>query len=381
MNEQTLSKLILERSRYRKQGNFVDADALRKYIENTYNCVVEDKNGGETICVTADKVSDRKKRKREEESLKQQKQRQKQYKGIDLKKLKEIPRARTLRNKKLNFQLKKQKARFFHFAEFIKLTFLNDVWFRNYKKSTITCMDICGGSGNLSWEILSGKHLTKLDDEKRFKLRCIVVDPKIINFSLHKSKLIVKQCNIDTTCKDHHCDSNTEKNLLMAKGLHPKIQKKLNCGQMRKINNYLHASKGFEQITTFFNNQQFMEAHKSIWNKADLIIGLHPDEATDDIIEMSMQDFKPFVCVPCCVFPNKFPNRKLKASGKVVRSLNQLIEYIMEKADETNQKKHLMRKCMPDNVDVQMLYVVKKVTIEGIPGPCNEAIYGKYYVI
>ena len=197
--------------------------------------------------------------------------------------------------------------------------------------------------------------------------------------------MILKQSNVDTECKEvydgKNGSGNTTSNILLAKGLHPKVQKTLNCDQIRKINNYLRVNKGFEQITTYFNNQQFMEAHQSIWNKADLIIGLHPDEATDDVIEMSMKYFKPFVCVPCCVFPNKFPNRKLKASGKVVRSRSQLIEYIMEKAVETNQKKHLIKKCMPGNVHVQMLYIVKKIIIDSIPGPCNEAIYGKYYIM
>ena len=131
--------------------------------------------------------------------------------------------------------------------------------------------------------------------------------------------------------------------------------------------------KYFQQISSLFNHQ-FIQSNLLIWNQADVIIGLHPDEATDDIIEMSMKYFKPFICVPCCVFPNKFPNRKLKSSGKTVRQHDELIEYIMEKAREVNLLKHT------SNSNKTMVYVVKEQTIDTIPGPCNVAIYGKYYV-
>jgi len=37
------------------------------------------------------------------------------------------------------------------------------------------------------------------------------------------------------------------------------------------------------------------------------VIGMHPDEATDAIIELAMRYRKPWAVVPCCVFPKKFP--------------------------------------------------------------------------
>ena len=74
------------------------------------------------------------------------------------------------------------------------------------------------------------------------------------------------------------------------------------------------------------------------------------------------------------LFPNKFPNRKLKSSGKTVRQHDELIEYIMEKAREVNLLKHT------SNSNKTMVYVVKEQTIDTIPGPCNVAIYGNYYV-
>jgi hypothetical protein len=35
----------------------------------------------------------------------------------------------------------------------------------------------------------------------------------------------------------------------------------------------------------------------------DLVVGLHPDEATDQIIHFACEKRKPFVVCPCCVMP------------------------------------------------------------------------------
>ena len=34
-----------------------------------------------------------------------------------------------------------------------------------------------------------------------------------------------------------------------------------------------------------------------------LVLGLHPDQATDSIVDFALQFGKPFAVVPCCVFP------------------------------------------------------------------------------
>jgi len=40
------------------------------------------------------------------------------------------------------------------------------------------------------------------------------------------------------------------------------------------------------------------------------LVGMHPDEATDMIIDIGLRYNKPFAMVPCCVFSQKFPNRR-----------------------------------------------------------------------
>ena len=41
-----------------------------------------------------------------------------------------------------------------------------------------------------------------------------------------------------------------------------------------------------------------------------LIVGMHPDEATVDIVDVALAKKINFAVVPCCVFHNKFPDRK-----------------------------------------------------------------------
>mmetsp|Transcript_1739 Transcript_1739/g.3692 ORF Transcript_1739/g.3692 Transcript_1739/m.3692 type:complete len:113 (-) Transcript_1739:250-588(-) len=39
------------------------------------------------------------------------------------------------------------------------------------------------------------------------------------------------------------------------------------------------------------------------------MVGMHADSATEAIVDAALYFAKPFVVVPCCVFPNLFPHR------------------------------------------------------------------------
>merc|ERR1712070_719130 len=73
--------------------------------------------------------------------------------------------------------------------------------------------------------------------------------------------------------------------------------------------------------------------------KATLIIGLHADGATEAIVDAALKYNKPFVVVPCCVFPNFFPMRRLLIDQKdgsppqaiPVRSHEQFCKFLLQK--------------------------------------------------
>jgi hypothetical protein len=66
-----------------------------------------------------------------------------------------------------------------------------------------------------------------------------------------------------------------------------------------------------------------------------LIIGMHPDQAAEHIVEFGIRNNVPFAVVPCCVYQKQFPRRKL-LNGNLVREYAELIEYLLEKDPRIN---------------------------------------------
>jgi len=72
-------------------------------------------------------------------------------------------------------------------------------------------------------------------------------------------------------------------------------------------------------------------AEHDLVSRCSAIVALHPDEATDSIINVAVQRRIPFVIVPCCVFARLFPNRRLLGSNMPVSTYVDLIQYIKSK--------------------------------------------------
>lgn len=73
-----------------------------------------------------------------------------------------------------------------------------------------------------------------------------------------------------------------------------------------------------------------------ILSEASMIVGIHPDQVTDAIVDIAIHFRVPFVVIPCCVFSKMFPSRRLKSGGEV-RSYTDLISYLMEKHKNIRQ--------------------------------------------
>jgi hypothetical protein len=67
----------------------------------------------------------------------------------------------------------------------------------------------------------------------------------------------------------------------------------------------------FTQLAMYFTHET-VAREASLREKIEsssLLIGMHADSATECIVDVALQYRKPFVVVPCCVFPNLFPQR------------------------------------------------------------------------
>jgi hypothetical protein len=78
----------------------------------------------------------------------------------------------------------------------------------------------------------------------------------------------------------------------------------------------------------------------ALLSTASAIIALHPDEATDAIVDTAVAKRIPFVIVPCCVFFRLFPHRRKPGTKDPVSTHADLLEYLMAK-DESIQRTKL----------------------------------------
>ncbi|KAF9374835.1 hypothetical protein CPB97_011866 [Podila verticillata] len=55
----------------------------------------------------------------------------------------------------------------------------------------------------------------------------------------------------------------------------------------------------------------FLQTHRELVASASILIGLHPDQATEPIVRAALKAGKPFAIIPCCVFGRDNPHRRL----------------------------------------------------------------------
>lgn len=79
-----------------------------------------------------------------------------------------------------------------------------------------------------------------------------------------------------------------------------------------------------ESVEVCFENHALLQ-------DCSAIIALHPDEATDSIVDMAVKKRVPFAIMPCCVFSRLFPDRRVPDSAQPVRTYDELIEYLVAK--------------------------------------------------
>lgn len=73
-----------------------------------------------------------------------------------------------------------------------------------------------------------------------------------------------------------------------------------------------------------------------IIRRAKLIVGFHPDQATEPCMDLAHLLNVPFAICPCCVFPKDFPNRTYQ--GEKVTQYDQFIGYLKAKYQTVNGK-------------------------------------------
>jgi len=71
--------------------------------------------------------------------------------------------------------------------------------------------------------------------------------------------------------------------------------------------------------------------------EVSLIVGMHPDQATEPAVDLARRLSLPWAVIPCCVMPSLFPGR-LQSNGLPLRSYSRFCEYLRFKSDFSEQQ-------------------------------------------
>ena len=81
------------------------------------------------------------------------------------------------------------------------------------------------------------------------------------------------------------------------------------------------------QICSLFDETFARGPHAALFREASIVVGMHPDQATEPIVRAALRAGKPFAVVPCCVFKTHNTHRRLR-DGSKVGSTEELCAYL-----------------------------------------------------
>ena len=143
-----------------------------------------------------------------------------------------------------------------------------------------TLLDIAGGRGDLAFELALN-----------FDLKCIVVDPRNVT---------------------------------------QKVRRKYQRSKLKKLKK--SGSNLFENYPEKFDFE-FFQTYPHLKTETCLVLGLHPDQATEVLVDLCLKFSLKFAVIPCCVFAFENPERKLK-NGDAPNTYELFCDYLMEKSPE-----------------------------------------------
>jgi hypothetical protein len=240
-----------------------------------------------------------------------------------------------------------RKNRVYVFREFIHQTY------GSYLKEGSVVLDTAGGKGDLSWLL---RNMDGLDS--------VVVDPRVT-----KSQHILRSIQY----LREHPEQAKERAIPNRLTYQPLAALLPLLGGREKFDSPRHLRLLVDEdlvaaIRYYKKNQEDMDRWEEYWKRATkkavdaqplgykeetamddetstienaleglrtilstkLVLGFHPDQATDPALDLALLLGVPYCIVPCCVFPREFPHRKL-VDGSRVRNYSELVHYLQEK--------------------------------------------------
>ena len=80
-----------------------------------------------------------------------------------------------------------------------------------------------------------------------------------------------------------------------------------------------------------YADETFAIERAALVERSAALVGIHSDEATEWIVDTAIAHNKPFLVVPCCVFPSLFPERIHPLTAAPVVSHQDFVDYLLAK--------------------------------------------------
>ena len=185
-------------------------------------------------------------------------------------------------------------------------------------------LDVAGGKGELAWELLN---LNRVES--------VVLDPRPLDLKQVERKWRhgffwrnpifhrFLHCTFDSSVEPQtpqHLRLLLTEALLSGESDAFEESKRRAAELSWTRKGLVHTALQEESETT---EGAFLEALR----RCSAVVALHPDQAAELSIRLALQLQMPFAVVPCCVYAQDFPKRKL-ADGRPVRTYEELLEYL-----------------------------------------------------
>eukprot|EP00949_MAST-11_sp_MAST-11-sp1_P004428 g4428.t1 len=145
--------------------------------------------------------------------------------------------------------------------------------------SSVGVLDVAGGSGDVAFEL-----------SVRRGIPCTIIDPRATTAHTKRQMRVLR----------HRRRSQQ----ILSKGTEV-------SPLARHVYGRFSSTEANVLAAEFHSDFGSSEEEARLLKECTAIIGMHPDQATDAIVDVAIQVKKPYAIVPCCVFAKMFPHRKL----------------------------------------------------------------------
>ena len=247
------------------------------------------------------------------------------------------------------------------YCEFCSTSENNEHFLQN-ASSTVQnfhALDIAGGKGHLSLELILQQYSNGLHSSAKKRIpshvsKCTIIDPVV-----RKGDAKMRQSKLQKARYNLQCRSGvtmpSENGYSTQTDSANYIEKEEFTGQEISHHTITHLASCFTADTFQTLQKGLIDSCSSEANPSEesyeptlILLGLHPDQCTEDIVDAALKHNLQFAIVPCCVYPDLFPTRQYWVEGDCaiedgncktgnllpVRTHGDFLKYLMQKDEK-----------------------------------------------